>query len=55
MFLGKENEEIDKFIKKFKLISGLNEWEDKDKLTILKLLYLKDSAEIFFEKLKTKV
>lgn len=53
IFSGKENEDIDKFIKKFELISVVNEWEDKDKVIILQL-YLKDSAEDFFEQLKTK-
>lgn len=53
IFSGKENEDIDKFIKKFELISVVNEWDDKDKLIILQL-YLKDSAEDFFEQLKLK-
>jgi len=53
IFSGKENEDIDKFIKKFELISVVNEWEDKDKVIILQL-YLKDSAEDFFEQLKSK-
>ncbi|KAE9522532.1 hypothetical protein AGLY_017068 [Aphis glycines] len=48
-----KNEDIDKFIKKFELISVVNEWDDKDKLIILQL-YLKDSAEDFFEQLKLK-
>lgn len=53
IFSGKDNEDIDKFIKKFKLISLVNEWEDKDKVIILQL-YLKDSTEDFFEQLKLK-
>jgi len=53
IFSGKENEDIDKFIKKFELIAVLNEWEDKNKEIILQL-YLKDSAEDFFEQLKSK-
>jgi len=31
----------------------VNEWEDKDKVIILQL-YLKDTAEDFFEQLKSK-
>ncbi|XP_022177682.1 uncharacterized protein LOC111038764 [Myzus persicae] len=53
IFSGKENEDLDKFIKKFELITVVNEWEDKDKVIILQL-YLKDSAEDFFEQLKSK-
>lgn len=53
VFSGKENEDIDKFIKKFELIAVVNEWNDKDKVIILQL-YLKDSAEDFFEQLKSK-
>jgi len=53
IFSGKQNEDIDKFIKKFELIAVVNEWEDKDKVIILQL-YLKDTAEDFFEQLKSK-
>ncbi|CAI6374799.1 unnamed protein product [Macrosiphum euphorbiae] len=53
IFSGKENEDIDKFIKKFELIAVVNEWNDEHKVIILQL-YLKDSAEDFFEQLKSK-
>lgn len=53
IFSGKSHEDIDKFIKKFELVSIVNNWENNDKLILIQL-YLKDSAESFFEHLKLK-